>query len=141
MAALATVEDLSARMAVTFSEMEEVAARLCLDDISALARLYGLPLWGDATHAVPDVVKAVVLAVAERRMRNPEGYVSEMAGEYSYRLPEAGSAGMFFRADELTTIRQASGRTGIISVPVTRPVVVAKNLHYPHGKDYGSGDF
>ncbi|QPB09546.1 head-to-tail connector complex protein [Streptomyces phage Sycamore] len=141
MAALATVEDLQARMAVTFSDLEAVAAGACIDDVSALARLYGLPLWGTGTNPVPDVVRAVVLAVAERRMRNPEGYVSEMAGEYSYRLPEAGSAGMFFRPDELTTIRQAAGRTGLVSVPVTRPVMVAKSLHWPHGKDYTSGDF
>lgn len=92
------------------------------------------------TAPVPDVVKAVVLAVAERRMRNPEGYVSEMAGEYSYRLPEAGSAGMFFRPDELSAIRQAAGRTGLVSVPVSRPVIVARELYYPHGKDFRNGD-
>jgi hypothetical protein len=139
MAALATVEDLEARMGVTFSTVETVAAGAALGDISALARLYGLPTWG--TTPVPEVVKAVVLAVAERRMRNPEGYVSEMAGEYSYRLPEAGSAGMFFRPDELSAIRQAAGRTGLVSVPVARPVTVAKCLHWPHVKDYASGDF
>ncbi|MFI8452164.1 hypothetical protein [Streptomyces erythrochromogenes] len=139
MAALATVEDLQARMAVTFSDIEAVAAGTALDDISALARLYGMPTWGNSTPA-PEAVKAVVLAVAERRMRNPEGYVSEMAGEYSYRLPEAGSAGMFFRPDELTVIRQSSGRTGLVSVPVTRPVIVAHERYYPHGKDYRRGD-
>ncbi|MFG3405643.1 hypothetical protein [Streptomyces sp. NPDC048142] len=128
-------------MGVEFSEPESLAAGAALDDVSALARLYGLPLWGMNGNPVPDVVKGVVLAVAERRMRNPEGYVSEMAGEYSYRLPEAGSAGLFFRPDELMTIRQASGRTGLVSIPVNRPVIVAKRLHYPHGKDYSRGDF
>jgi hypothetical protein len=141
MPALATVEDLESRMAVTFSDTESVAAGMALDDVSALARLYGMPLWGMNDNPVPEVVKGVVLAVAERRMRNPEGFVSEMAGEYSYRLPEAGSAGLFFRPDELMTIRQASGRTGIVSVPVSRPVTVAKNRYYPHGKDYSRGDF
>lgn len=126
MSALATVEALEARMAVTFSQVESVAAGTALDDISALARLYGLPLWGVEGAPVPDAVRAVVLAVAERRMRNPEGYVSEMAGEYSYRLPEAGSAGMFFRPDELSVIRQSAGRTGLVSVPVIRPVTVAR---------------
>ncbi|QPB09693.1 hypothetical protein CPT_Shaeky_006 [Streptomyces phage Shaeky] len=140
MAALATVEDLQARMGVTFSDTEAVAAGAALDDVSALARLYGMPTWGVGATVVPEVVKGVVLAVAERRMRNPEGYVSEMAGEYSYRLPEAGSAGLFFRPDELMTIRQASGRTGIVSVPVNRPVMVARD-RYLHGKDYAGGDF
>ncbi|QPB09767.1 head-to-tail connector complex protein [Streptomyces phage Shady] len=140
MAALATVEDLQARMGVTFSTAESVAANAALEDISALARLYGLPVWGNAGTTAPEAVKAVVLAVAERRMRNPEGYVSEMAGEYSYRLPEAGSAGMFFRPDELSIIRQSAGRTGLVSVPVARPVTVAKSLHWPHGKDYRNGD-
>jgi hypothetical protein len=140
MAALATVEDLAARMAVTFSTAESVAAGMALDDISALARLYGLPLWGVGASPVPDAVRAVVLAVTERRMRNPEGYVSEMAGEYSYRLPEAGSAGMFFRPDELSVIRQAAGRTGLVSVPVTRPVLVARDRYWPHGKDWRNGD-
>lgn len=141
MPALATVEDLEARMGAEFSEPESLAAGAALDDVSALARLYGLPMWGMNGNHVPDVVKGVVLAVAERRMRNPEGYVSEMAGEYSYRLPEAGSAGLFFRPDELMTIRQASGRTGLVSIPINRPVTVAKRLHYPHGKDYSRGDF
>ncbi|MEU6633811.1 hypothetical protein ABZ905_36915 [Streptomyces parvus] len=126
-------------MAVTFSDVERVAAGAALDDVSALARLYGLPTW--QADSAPDVVAGVVLAVVERRMRNPEGYVSETAGEYNYRLPEAGSAGNFFRPDELTTIRQASGRTGLVSVPVSRPVRVAKVPYYPHGKEYRSGDF
>ncbi|MGW6799008.1 hypothetical protein [Streptomyces sp. NPDC055039] len=138
MAALATVEDLEARMSVTFSDVERVAAGAALADVSALARLYGLPTW--RVDSVPEAVSVVVLAVAERRMRNPEGYVSETAGEYNYRLPEAGSAGNFFRPDELTTIRQASGRTGLVSVPVSRPVYVAKNRYWPHGKDYRGGD-
>ncbi|MFJ9671085.1 hypothetical protein ACIRP5_09905 [Streptomyces sp. NPDC101221] len=128
-------------MVVTFSDAERVAAEAALSDVSALARLYGLPTWGVGATPVPEVVKGVVLAVAERRMRNPEGYVSEMAGEYSYRLPEAGSAGLFFRPDELMTLRQAAGRTGIVSVPVTRPVMVGKSRYYPHGKDYRGGDF
>ncbi len=139
MAALATVAELEARMMVTLSNSESVAAGAALDDISALARHYGLPTWGNTTP-VPEAVKAVVLAVAERRMRNPEGYVSEMAGEYQYRLPEAGSAGNFFREDELTVIRQASGRVGLASVPVQRPVTIAHHRYYPFGKDYRRGD-
>lgn len=141
MAALATVEELEARMGVTFSDTEVVAANAALSDISALARLYGLPTWGTGDIAAPEVVRGVVLAVAERRMRNPEGYVSEMAGEYSYRLPEAGSAGLFFRPDELMTLRHASGRIGLVSVPVTRPVMVAHSRYYPYRKDYAGGDF
>ncbi|WP_192918224.1 hypothetical protein [Streptomyces spectabilis] len=141
MASLATVEDLAARMAVTFSDAERVAASAALDDLSALARLHGLAVWGTNGKPVPDVVRMVVLAVAERRMRNPEGYVSEMAGEYQYRLPETGAIGLFFRPDELSTIRQAAGRTGLVAVPVTRPLKIAKVPYYPHGKDYRSGDF
>ncbi|MEW1550948.1 hypothetical protein [Streptomyces tsukubensis] len=139
MAALATPAELERRMMVTFSGAESIAASSALDDISALARHYGLPAWGGAIP-VPDAVKAIVLAVAERRMRNPEGYVSEMAGEYQYRLPEAGSAGNFFRDDELAVIRQASGRVGLVSVPVQRTVKVAHDRYYPFGKDYRNGD-
>ncbi len=138
MAALATVDELEARMMVTFSAEEQVAASAALDDISALARHYGLPTWGNPAP-VPEAVKAVVLAVAERRMRNPEGYVSEMAGEYQYRMPESGAAG--FREDELNVLRQASGRAGLVSVPVQRPVKVAHHRYYPFGKDYRRGDF
>ncbi|MFJ4701960.1 hypothetical protein ACIP5N_27745 [Streptomyces sp. NPDC088768] len=136
MDALATVDDLAARMATEFTDAEAGAMALALDDVSALARLYGSPAWGD-TLPVPAPVRAVVLAAVERRARNPEGYVQEMAGEYMYRLPEA--AGAAFRADELAVIRQCSGRTGIASVPVERPVTVARDIHYPHG--VGRGDF
>ncbi len=141
MTALATVDDLAKRMAVVFSDVENAAAFAALEDASALARLYGLPVWGSSPERpAPEAVRAVVLAVAERRLRNPEGFVSEMAGEYSYRLPEAASAGVSFRPDELTTIRQAAGRTGLVSVPVARPVTVAKSRYYPHGRDYRRGD-
>ncbi|MGW0929554.1 hypothetical protein [Streptomyces sp. NPDC002644] len=141
MTALATVDDLEARMGVTFGPDESRIAETCLDDVSALARLYGFPSWGVGDHGIPDAVKAVVLAVAERRMRNPEGYVQEMAGEYSYRLPESGAAGMFFRPDELRVIRQSSGRTGLTSINVARPYRIDKLRYYPHGKDYRSGDY
>lgn len=140
MAALATVAELETRMMVTFTEQEAVAASAALDDISALARHYGLPTWGNPAP-VPEAVKAVVLAVAERRMRNPEGYVSEMAGEYQYRMPESGAAGNLFREDELAILRQTSGRAGLVSVPVQRAVKVAHHRYYPFGKDYRRGDF
>lgn len=139
MAALASVADLEARMMVQFDDVQTTAVSATLDDISALARLYGLPTWGNPVP-VPDAVKAVVLAVAERRMRNPEGYVSEMAGEYSYRLPEAGSAGVGFKDDELHIIRLCSGRSGLAAVPVNRPVRVAHRRYWPYGKNPEHGD-
>ncbi|WP_063856611.1 hypothetical protein [Kitasatospora griseola] len=126
-------------MGVELDDAQTASANAALEDISAIARLYGLPSWGNPLP-VPDAVKAVVLSATERRVRNPEGYVSEMAGEYNYRMAEGAATGMYFSATELDIIRTCAGRKGLASVPVQKPVVVAHNRYYPYWRNPDHGD-
>jgi hypothetical protein len=52
-------------------------------------------------------------------MRNPQGFRSESAGDYSYQRPEAG-LGLMLTEAELRIIRRAVGRTGLWTQPLTR---------------------
>ena len=65
-------------------------------------------------------VKDVVRDATLRRLRNPEGYISETAGDYSYRLGAAAAAGggplAPFSAAEIAMLRGGSGAPRAIRV-------------------------
>lgn len=120
---LASVEDLEYRLGRVFTVEERPRVEALLDDISAIVRTEAGVDWidpetGELTD-VPAVVRAVVLRVAERVMRNPQGFRSESAGDYSYQRPEAG-IGLELTPAELRLIRRAVGRTGLWNQPLTR---------------------
>lgn len=120
---LASVEDLEYRLGRVFTVEERPRVEALLDDISALVRAEAGVTWIDPVTGqltdVPASVRAVVLRVAERVYRNPQGFRSESAGDYSYQRPEAG-LGMYLTEAELRIIRRALGRTGLWTQPTTR---------------------
>ncbi|WP_025272031.1 hypothetical protein [Haloglycomyces albus] len=129
MVALATLAQLEARLGRPIPEgPEQDQAIAALDDASALVLSYGRPTW--STDTVPAVVRVVVLAVAERRVRNPDGMASEQAGEYSYRLSRDTPAGVALTDTEAHVIRRAAGHVGLTSVRVNRAVA-------PHSQTWG----
>ena len=113
---LATVQELEARLGWALSEEECAAAEAVLEDVSAVVRSYGLP-WPTADSA-PDVVRAVVLSVAERKVRNPEGYRSEIEGSYQYHLPASAPTGIALSETERALVLRAAGIGAVYSVPV-----------------------
>ncbi len=114
---LATVEQLVARLGYPLTGPDLIMAEAALADASAVVRAHGLS-WPDPDRA-PDVVRSVVLAAAERRVRNPEGYRMEMQGSYSYQLPASTPAGVELTTGEARMVRGAAGLGGgVFAVPI-----------------------
>ncbi|MBH1936504.1 hypothetical protein I5Q34_19855 [Streptomyces sp. AV19] len=116
MTPLARIEALEARMSRTFTGAERAQAETALADASAVVRAHGLP-WPDPA-AAPDIAVQVTLAAAERRVRSPEGYRSEMQGSYQYALPASLPVGVGLTAGEIRLVRAAAGVTGVFSAPI-----------------------
>lgn len=113
---LADVTALEARLGRTLDAAEIPMAEAALSDASALVRAYGLP-WPDPDSA-PDSAVAVTIAAAERKMRNPEGFRSEMEGGYQYQLPASTPTGVDLKPSEIRLLQAVSGMSGLTSVPI-----------------------
>lgn len=103
-----TIADLEVRWRPLTSE-EQTVAQAVLDDAWALlvARAVGLEDRLNSGALSYDLAVAVVSAMALRVLRNPEGYVSETSGPFSYRRSEqtvAAGAGLFVTPDELALL-------------------------------------
>jgi hypothetical protein len=124
---LATIPDLEARLGKTFAGDELVRAQAVLDDATELVRAeVGYLIWIDPdtgdllVNLVPGAVRAVVLRVAERAMRNPGGFSSESSGDYTYQRNNVQGSGAYLTEGELRILRRAVGRRGLWTQPVTR---------------------
>ncbi|HVL82689.1 MAG TPA: Gp19/Gp15/Gp42 family protein [Pseudonocardia sp.] len=119
---LADVHELEARLGRVFTGEETARAAALLDDASALVRdEAGLTWVGDdgLLTVVPAAVRAVVLKAAERAARNPDGFRSESAGDYSYQRGDA-EPGVFLTDAERRIVRRSVGRGGLWTQPTTR---------------------
>lgn len=122
---LATPEDLEYRLGREFTDAELPRVEAALDDASALVRLEAGQTWIDPTTGLvtglPDAIRTVVLRVAERVIRNPQGFRSESAGDYSFQRYDADDGGGPYLTDrEIAIIRKAMGRTGLWTQPLER---------------------
>lgn len=120
---LALVEDLSYRVGRTFTDAELPRVEAVLDDASALVRDEAGRSWIDPiTGLVTDVpasIRTVVLRASERVVRNPQGFKSESAGDYSFQRADADTS-VYLTERERQIIRRAIGRTGLWTQRVTR---------------------
>jgi len=122
---LATPEELEYRIGREFTDAELPRVEAALDDASALVRAEAGVDWIDPdtglVTGLPDVIKTVVLRVAERIVRNPQGFRSESAGDYSFQRYDADDGGGPYLTDrEIAIIRKAMGRTGLWTQRVER---------------------
>ena len=76
---LATTEDLLARLDWELDATELRIATAALEDLSDMARHYGVSSWTSVT--APRAVRTLVLRAAQRFMRNPDGYIQSRAGD------------------------------------------------------------
>lgn len=123
---LAKVADLEARMNREFTEAgDEAAAEAALDEASEIVREESGNTWVSPTDSsvitAPRIVKIIVLRVAERKLRNPDGLSSETAGDYSYQRNGVGAdGGLYLTPWEIKVLNRQSGRTGLWVQPTTR---------------------
>ncbi|WP_338932632.1 hypothetical protein WEB32_29655 [Streptomyces netropsis] len=116
MTPLADLAALEARLGRTLAGEERTQAEAALADASAQVRAHGLPWPNPAT--APAIVVSVVLAAAERRTRNPDGFRMEMQGAYQYQLPASLPVGAALSEAEIRLVRSAAGFGGVFSVPM-----------------------
>lgn len=120
---LADVGSLEIRLGRTLTGTEVSRATALLDDASALVRDVAGKDWIDPDtgelQSVPGSIKATVLRMVERAMRNPEGFSAESAGDYSYQRTGV-QPGIYLTEGEERTIRRALGKTGLWNQPTTR---------------------
>lgn len=114
---LADVASLEARLGRALDSEETALAEAALKAASAKVRHYGLP-WPDPSTA-PDVAVETVLDVAERKVRNPEGFRQEMEGGYQYLRPAGEPAALSLSPAEIRMVRAAAGIRGVFSVPIS----------------------
>lgn len=116
---LADVEDLIARLGSDISgDPDQARADAAIEDVSAFIREEAHKTWLDPDDATvanpPAIIRTITLRVAERTYRNPEGFSSESAADYSYQRNGAtGEGGLYFTERELKQIRRAAGRSGL----------------------------
>lgn len=138
---LGTLSELEARMGRPFIEdAERRQAIAAIADASDMCRAYGNPYWNcecdERKVSTPRAIRAVTLALAERRMRNPENFVSEGAGEYQYRYAENGANGAAPSKAEIALMEKLSNKSGRILTPeVQRAVRINAHHMYPYGSD------
>ncbi|MGP3940512.1 hypothetical protein [Streptomyces sp. 6N106] len=113
---LATTADVEARLGRALDPDEVPEAEAALKAASAKVRFYGLP-WPDPATA-PDIAIVTALDVVERKMRNPEGFRSEMEGGYQYARPASDPTGTELKTSEIKMLQAAAGLSGIYSVPI-----------------------
>lgn len=123
---LVTTTQLAERVGVDLDgPNDEARAMACIEEASALvvaeAGAAGTA-WTDPGH-VPDVIQAVVIAVASRTFRNPDGIVSQSVGGVTETLP-ASSVTAFLTEYERGLVRRTAGLTSLsprlATVRVTR---------------------
>lgn len=129
--ALASADDLVRRLSREFNDVELERAEAVLEDASDFVREESRRDWlkRDTTGAVvvpyenvaPRIVRTITLRVAERAIRNPEGFSSESAGDYSYQRNGAtGEGGLYLTERELKILLRAGGSSGVWTQPITR---------------------
>lgn len=124
---LASVDELSARTGQSYDGRDWVRAEAALSDASALVRgEAGLDWYDPDTEAItaPGVARAIVLRLAAQVMRNPLGYTSETAGEFTYHLP-AGQAGMVLTAADRRVLQRIAVGGSLASVSIERDYLIS----------------
>lgn len=120
MTALATLDELKARLDWELDADEERIATSALEDASEEARFYGAATWTDAIH--PPYAKTLVLRACKRYMDNPSGYTQSRAGDETLLWSDTGSdmgTVHFTEAEKLQLARLAGKSNGLVSVPTT----------------------
>lgn len=108
-----------------FGDLEAERVEAVCEDASDLVRGESGKDWLDPDDPTKVVAPRYVLLIArrcaERAVRNPEGYSSESAGDYSYQRRGAeGEGGTFLTEREVRALKQASGKSGLWTQPTTR---------------------
>ena len=127
MAAIATHEDVAARLARTLTEAQQQQATAVIASVTGLiGDTTGLTVDEvEALSPVPETLKALAVDKAVLLVDNPGGLAAftETLGAHTYSgtYPRAADIGIFLSADERRRVRRAVGGTGFLSVGLETP--------------------
>lgn len=131
---LASAEQLSARLGVSLSGVDLERALAAIDDASALVRGEAGEDWvddHDEPEEVPELIQAIVLQVAYRAYRNPEGVFSTQVGDVQVSYGREGHGGaIFLTDDEKKALRRAMGRSAVSSIQLETPYAIGIDNYY-----------
>lgn len=99
--AFADLTDLEDQLDFVLDEQAQRQATAKLQQASNMAKHYARPLgyqWPESR--CPAIVKAIVLNVVERYMRNPDGYTQSRAGDETLAWQGSDGKGSFYFTDE-----------------------------------------
>lgn len=121
----------------SFEEPELSRVQAVLDAASDEVRDASGRDWLDPNNSsmlvdpLPRIVRLITLRCAERAIRNPEGFSSESAGDYSYQRNGAtGEGGLYLTEREIKQLRRAGGRSGLWTQQVTRGDISAQGTRW-----------
>lgn len=145
MTALATRDELAARLGRTFTDGTPDAARADadLEDVSDLAvSLAGDPAWtvdgANDTIKVPNDVRKVILFAAKRLFQNPEGYKLKQAGDFQVAMDDGFSVNLFTEDERAILLKYAPGG-GLGTISTTRGCgEVDTGIRLPTFDEYGN---
>ncbi|WP_307124703.1 hypothetical protein [Streptomyces sp. B1I3] len=112
------MDDVEARMGTTFNDTDRQMISTGVLDISALIDLEAAWTDGIRPDPLPYLFRMISAQAVIRWFRNPEGFRSEMAGEYQYQYGGAGATlgKPTLTPEEKQQIARYLGRDGITSV-------------------------
>lgn len=125
---LADTDDLSDRLGRELTDPEVARAEAALEDASALVREEARR---DFAEGPPPAIQAVVLTASLRVMRNPDGFVQEMIGSYSYRRREDDVSVYLTAAEKAICARyRQTGGNGLWTMKIQRDDPTERTIFY-----------
>lgn len=127
---LADLTGMEVRLRRSLTGLEATAAEAAIDDATALIRAESGRTWLDEDGLPDPRVANLVLAVALRAFRNPEGYSSQTVGSWTGTVGGTGqdvASGVYLTAHERRQLQALMGAGGLISVPVERPELIGSD--------------
>lgn len=115
----AVIADVSTRLGRPILDALEVAqVNAWLGDVEALilARIPNLAELVTAGDPTADLVKSVEANAVIRKIKNPNGYVSEGVDDYNYRLNENARKGDLFLTDDEWDLLTPSGSSAAFTI-------------------------
>lgn len=115
----AVIADVSTRLGRPIVDALEVAqVNAWLGDVEALilARIPNLAEFVTAGDPTADLVKSVEANAVIRKIKNPNGYVSEGVDDYNYRLNENARKGDLFLTDDEWDLLTPSGSSAAFTI-------------------------
>lgn len=134
-----TMEQFQLRYENSVAIADEARLQALLDDACDMAG----DIIGDVYSegdTIPGGVTSTICKAVRRALDNPDGFVGETNGDYSWRLGSAGGAGLYFTNDEKRTMLRAVGRSTVATLEMQGyiPDSVADSSQYV--SDAGSSE-